>query len=70
MRGKVHYYSHSMFVNAGMVFPLCYAGATLLDMDKVRLKISTDLNTVQCKHCRKAVNKAWPSIDGHVEWIR
>ncbi len=48
---KVHSRDQRLFVNAGMDFPYCYANAKLLDLDKGRLKVTSDSNKVTCKRC-------------------
>jgi hypothetical protein len=41
-----------LLVNAGMRFPTCKAGASLLDLDAARLPLTRELNEVTCKLCR------------------
>lgn len=47
----VHFRNIRLEVNAGMDFPECYAGATLLDLDKSRLPTTGDRARVTCKRC-------------------
>lgn len=57
---KTHLRHMRLYNNAGMNFPSCYANAPLLDTDKGRLPISSDHNTVSCKHCQKIIkNLSW-----------
>jgi hypothetical protein len=57
MKGKVHARSIRLFVNAGMDFPLCHAGARLLDLDKSRLETTGDREAVTCDRCIARLNK-------------
>lgn len=58
---KMHFRDIRLRNNAGMDFPLCYAGARLLDLDKSRLPTTGDFNAVECKHClnRAPVHYPW-----------
>jgi hypothetical protein len=59
---KVHYYSLRHFVNAGMLFPLCYSNAKLLDIDKGRLTMTKDYSKVTCKRCLKRITRIEQNI--------
>ena len=48
---KVHLQSMRLLVNAGIIFPLCYSNAKLLDLDKARLPTAPNLALVTCAHC-------------------
>ena len=48
---KVHFASLRLRNNAGMDFPLCYASAALLDLDKSRLPLTVIHEYVTCAHC-------------------
>ena len=50
---KTHARDGRLYVNAGMSFPRCYAGARLLDMSKGRLATTADTAHVTCAHCRR-----------------
>lgn len=54
---KTHYTNDSLYTNAGMSFPECYAGAELLDLDKGRLPTSGYIDQVTCKNCLRIVAK-------------
>lgn len=48
---KTHKVDQRRYVHGGIRFPMCYAGAPLLDMDKARLPTSGCWWDVTCKHC-------------------
>lgn len=50
---KRHLRSQRLLVNTGMSFPACYANAKLLDLDKSRLRVTSDKSLVTCMRCRK-----------------
>lgn len=54
-----HARSLRLFNNAGIRFPLCYANAQLLDMDKSRLTVTSDRADVSCKRCQKLLRQPW-----------
>jgi len=56
---KVHKRSIRLRNNAGMDFPVCYAHAELLDLDKSRLATTGDNAKVTCKRCRSAIKNHW-----------
>lgn len=56
----VHLADIRMRNNAGMDFPLCYADAPLLDMDKGMLETVTDFTKVTCKKCQKKAPVRYP----------
>ena len=60
MRTKSHLRDIRLRGNAGMDFPLCYAGAERLDLDKGRLATVGTLAETDCKRCRKMAPKAYP----------
>jgi hypothetical protein len=51
----LHFRSIRLFNNAGIDFPVCYAGARLLDLDKSRLPTTGDANKVTCKRCQRRI---------------
>ena len=51
---KVHATDCRLFNNAGMRFPKCYANARLLDTDKSRLTMASNIENVTCKKCLKS----------------
>lgn len=51
----MHMRSLRLYNNAGISFPLCYAGAALLDMDKGRLASTSDKASVTCKKCQRLI---------------
>ena len=56
---KVHMRHGRLYVNAGMRFPLCYANAELLDLDKTLLPTTGEAKEVTCKHCLRQMKKQW-----------
>ena len=62
---KIHYEDIRLSNNAGMEFPVCYAGAKLLDMDKGRLETSGDFKKVTCAHCWRIAPKkySWARLE-------
>jgi len=58
-KGKVHYGDIRLHNNAGINFPVCYAGAELLDMDKTILRTG-GYEVVTCKHCLRIAPKRYP----------
>ncbi len=57
MAQKLHAVSTRMKNNAGISFPVCYRTATLLDMDKTGLPMTSDHKQVTCKRCIKALTR-------------
>jgi len=47
----VHKRNTSLYTNAGMAFPECYAHSELLDTDKGRLPTTGENAEVTCKRC-------------------
>jgi hypothetical protein len=62
MRGKpqLHYRDVRLFANAGMAFPMCYAAAATLDVNKGRLPTTADREAVTCPKCLKRMRKGQP----------
>lgn len=58
--GKIHYRDQRLYVNAGMRFPACYAGAALLDLDKGRLMTTGDPACIECHTCRRIYRRVHP----------
>lgn len=48
---KTHLRDIRLMNNAGMQFPLCYANAPLLDVDKSALPTTGNAADVTCKRC-------------------
>jgi hypothetical protein len=48
---KVHKRAVRLFVNAGVVYPLCQENNGLIDFDKSRWNINTLKEAITCKHC-------------------
>jgi hypothetical protein len=57
----IHFRDIRLFNNAGMSFPLCYADAELLDLDKARLPTSgrEGIAEVTCKRCLRMYPKRY-----------
>jgi len=51
MKRVIHARSIRLRNNAGMDFPVCHAGARLLDLDKSHLFTTGDKSLVSCKKC-------------------
>jgi len=54
---KTHIRDTRLYVNGGMSFPLCYAGAKLLDLDKGRLPMTNQKHDATCKNCQRIYRK-------------
>jgi hypothetical protein len=50
---RTHLRSTRMYVNAGMSFPSCCAGARLLDTDKASWPTIGDISRVTCVRCQR-----------------
>jgi hypothetical protein len=61
---KVHMRDIRLFNNAGMQFPVCQAGAALLDCDKGHWQITTNEAEVTCKLCPARYRKYYPWANG------
>ena len=48
---KAHKRDIRLYNNAGIRFPLCYANAERLDLDKTRLQVEHDNAKVTCDRC-------------------
>jgi len=59
MASKTHMEDIRLHNNAGMSFPVCYAGARLLDLDKAHLPITSNQKEVTCSHCKRAFAKRY-----------
>ena len=57
---KLHWRDIRLFNNAGIAFPVCYAGAENLDTDKSGLPTTPDIDKVTCAHCLREAAKAYP----------
>jgi hypothetical protein len=57
---KTHLRDIRLRNNAGMAFPVCYAGAELLDVDKGHLPTTGEFADVTCEHCRVRGPKRYP----------
>lgn len=55
---KMHIKDIRLFNNAGMSFPVCQAGAKLLDLDKTAWKTGTE-DEATCKRCMRAYAKRY-----------
>lgn len=61
-RRATHFRSLRLANNAGIDFPLCYANAARLDMEKGRLPLTTDRTKVTCGRCRRHPGFNAPAI--------
>lgn len=59
MSAVVHLEDIRLKNNAGMAFPVCYAGAKLLDLDKSGLPLTPHQDKATCKRCKKAFAKRY-----------
>jgi hypothetical protein len=57
---KTHFRDIRLRNNAGMDFPLCFASAPLLDLDKGCLSTVADFAKVTCQHCKRMAPKRYP----------
>jgi hypothetical protein len=57
---KTHMEDIRLANNAGMSMPVCYSLAPMLDCDKSRLPMTSDINVVSCKHCLRMYPKKYP----------
>jgi len=57
---KTHIRDIRLYNNAGISFPLCYAGAKFLDMDKTGLPMANREEAATCKKCQKRFPKRYP----------
>lgn len=57
---KVHLRDNRLFVNAGTVFPACYATAKVLDLVKASLPTTAMASEVTCGHCCKLLKIPTP----------
>ena len=67
----IHKRSLRLYVNAGMSFPVCYAGAKLLDTDKARLPTVAEDEYVTCQKCRRIIGRTRhgaAAIGSRVNW--
>jgi len=61
---KKHFRDIRLFSNAGIRFPMCYAGTRLLDLDKTHLSTTGVIDNVNCKHCLRLFKKRYPWASG------
>jgi len=59
-KGKVHYEDIRLHNNGGISFPVCYAGAKMLDLDKSVVEKTGDYKLVTCAHCLRVAPKRYP----------
>jgi len=59
-RRKVHLRDIRLRNNAGMEFPICAAGAEMLDLDKGHWLADGYLRNVTCKKCRTVAPLRYP----------
>jgi hypothetical protein len=59
MKSKIHFRSRRLYVNAGISYPQCYCGSVLLDYNKCLLIMTSNLEEVTCKHCKKLCSRYW-----------
>jgi hypothetical protein len=62
---KTHLRDIRLRNNAGMDFPVCQAGARLLDTDKGRWPTTGEWSAVTCLKCLKQAPKAYPWAYAH-----
>ena len=60
---KTHMRDIRLRNNAGMDFPLCKAGAELLDLDAGRWPLTGKYSEVTCAHCRRH------ALDTAAQWL-
>jgi hypothetical protein len=61
---KIHMRDIRLRNNAGMDFPVCYASAKLLDLDKSALPTASRDEDVTCERCKHAFKKRYPWAGG------
>lgn len=57
---KTHLVDLRLKNNAGMDFPVCYAGAARLDLDKGHLPLTSNAAEATCQHCKRQQKKRYP----------
>ena len=61
---KIHMRDIRLSVNAGVQYPVCYAGRELLDVDKAGLPITGKLAECTCKNCKRSFKLRYPWARG------
>jgi hypothetical protein len=69
MKKVIHRRDQRLYANAGMSYPVCYAGSGLIDLRKAHLPMNGDPRKVTCKHCKRAHAKRY-SLDGMLERLQ
>ena len=57
---KLHIRDIRLYNNAGISLPVCYARATLLDLDKTHLPTAHNPEDATCQRCKKAYPRRYP----------
>jgi hypothetical protein len=66
---KIHFRHTRLFINGGIRFPICYAYADVLDMNKTALKTTGDYEKITCKHCQRIYRERYDYKKRNV-WIK